>query len=261
MPLLDPHRYPLVRSFMPSPVEAGHLAFAHAVLDGAMPGSVVVDDAVVPTGAIILNDCDFHVAVGRAPVGDAAGLVREAVAANRAGRGEIWCSTEPWADALRPHFTAARWRNEYHPPTVLPPARELPVGYSLQPIDARIAARFGEDGVDPWVVEIWGGVEPFLDKTFGFAVLRPDTRLAAFCTFCGIGGGEVEIEIGTAPEERQKGLAYAAARAFMAESFRRGIAPAWTCGTSNLPSAKLADALGYHYFRKVEGFAIVEAQV
>lgn len=261
MPLLESHRYPLVRAFMPSAAEAGHLAFAHAVLDGTMPGSVVVDDAVLPTGAIIFNDCDFHVAIGRAPRTDVRRLVNEAVAANTAGRGQIWCSTPEWADALRPHFTSGKWRNEYHPPAALPPERPVPAGYALQPIDARLASRFAEDGVDPWVIEIWGGLDAFLEKTFGFAAVTDGGRLAAFCTFCGIGGGEAEIEIGTSGDHRQKGLAYVAGRAFMAEAMRRGIVPAWTCATENTPSARLADALGYHYFRKVEGFAVVDAKV
>lgn len=260
MAVLDPSRYPIVRSFMPPASEAGHLAFAHAVLDGVMPGTVVVDDAVVPTGAIILNDCDFHVAAGRAPRSEVAGLVREAVTANKAGRGEIWCSTPEWADALRPHFPTGKWRNEYHPPTELPAERPLAAGYSIQPIDARLAGRFAEDGVDPWVIEIWGGIDAFMEKTFGFAAVTEEGRLAAFCTFCGIGGGEVEIEIGTSAEHRQKGLAFATGRAFMAEAMRRGIIPAWTCATENEPSAKSADALGYRYFRKVEGFPIANAK-
>lgn len=259
MPLLDPLQFVRVRPIMPPASDAGHLAFAHAVVDGLMPGSIIVDDLVLPGGAIIENDCDFHVAVGEPPHHGVDTLVREAVAANKAGRGDIWCSNERWADALRPHFSGSRWRNEYHPPTTLPPTRDLPPGYTLVSIDARIAARFAEDGVDPWVIDIWGGIDAFLAQTFGFAVVDEAGKLASFCTFCGLGGGEAEIEIGTSDTHRQKGLAYIAGRAFMAESMSRGIAPAWTCATDNEPSARLADSLGYHYFRKVEGFSISAA--
>lgn len=256
MPFLDPAQFTRVRPLIPSPHDAGHMAFGHAVIDGLMPGSVIVDDLVIPRGAVIENDCDFHVAIGEPPASGIATLAREIVEANRAGRGDVWCSNERWADALRPFFGEPRWRNEYHAPETLPASRELPAAYALVPIDARLAARFAEDGVDPWVVEIWGGVEAFVQQTFGFAAVTDAGRLAAFCTFCGLGGGEAEIEIGTSPEHRQKGLAYAVAVPFMAEARTRGIDPAWTCASDNTPSARLAESLGYQLFRKVEGFSI-----
>ena len=130
----------------------------------------------------------------------------------------------------------------------------MPDGFTLLPLDPPIAEKF-RGTVDPWVVDIWGGPQVFGARIFGWAVMRGD-ELASFCTFCGLGGGETEIEIGTNDSYRRLGLAYAAGRAFIQTSTARGFRPAWTCSTGNTGSERLAEKLGFVPFRQVTGYPI-----
>lgn len=85
--------------------------------------------------------------------------------------------------------------------------------------------------------------------------VSPPTRTA--CAFGGpTGCVEAEIEIGTAPRFRGSGLAEVVGRAFIAEAERRGFVPSWTCAAGNLPSARLAERLGFRFTRHVVGFPL-----
>jgi len=225
---------------------------AHAVIDGRMPGHVLADRAAQPRSAIVLNDGGFHTAFGEPPDEPLSALVAWLVT-------EL-VSPEPgllidvsgrWAVALRGLLPGAYARDEYHAPTAPPQARPLPAGFRLVPLDADIARRF-EGAVDPWVVRIWGGPEAFAQQAFGHAVLGPGGELASFCATLAIGGGEAEVEIGTADAYKARGLAHAAGCAFMTECYARGLVPAWTTRADNRPSQRLAASLGYVRFRSVE---------
>jgi RimJ/RimL family protein N-acetyltransferase len=125
----------------------------------------------------------------------------------------------------------------------------------LRPIDEELATR-SEAGIDDFV-QIWGGPTQFAERSFGVAVLSGDSLVAA-CTACAIGGhrGEVEaeIDVGTAPAHRQKGLAAVAAVAFFDLCRVRGVTPAWSCDSKNLASQRAAVHLGFSEFRKIIGF-------
>jgi RimJ/RimL family protein N-acetyltransferase len=68
---------------------------------------------------------------------------------------------------------------------------------------------------------------------------------------------EAEIEIGTDAAHRQKGLSVIAAVAFFEQCRERGVIPAWTCDSKNLPSQRTAARLGFRKFRDVMGFRMV----
>lgn len=243
-----------VRPLIPHGI--GHVTFSLGILDGRMPGQVWVDDPDEPRTAIVMSDADFGLVFGE-PV---ANLVRESLPAmlaeNNAEKPELVATSPAWATALS-FLGEPRRRNEYHfaglPPGV---TRILPPTYRLAPIDVAIARMF-EGAVDPWVVEaVWGGPERFVERAFGWAVLSDDGSLASFCTVCAIGGGEAEVEIGTDPGHRRRGLALAAGARFIVESLSRGLTPAWTCSTGNAGSERLAELLGFQFVRTVDCFAL-----
>ncbi len=243
-----------VRPLLPPPSQAGHLAMAHAVIDGTMPGHVLADPAgpgATPRWALVLNDCGFHTAFGTPPDAPAVqALVAQAAAIVSSEPGLVVDVSGRWAEALHPLLPGGYFRDEYHAPAALPPSRPLPPGFRLMPLDAEIARRF-EGAVDPWVVRIWGGPEAFARASFGHAVLGPGGELASFCAALAVGGGEAEVEIGTAERFQGRGLAHAAGCAFMASAMARGLVPAWTTRADNAPSHRLATSLGYARFRRV----------
>jgi len=235
---------------VPRARDAGHMAFVHAVIEGRQPGHAFVDDTHAPRSALVFNHAGFAFALGRSrpdlvvPIFMA--LIDDPSIENQPTA--LWCTAPSWADALRPYFHEERSRDEFHFDAARAPiAVELAPGYRLQSMDEVLASRWGE-GLDAWVVRIWGGPKQFAERAFGIAVLQGDD-LVADCTVCAIGGPrperEAEIEIGTAPAHRRKGLALGAAVAFFEQCRSRGLTPAWTCDSLNTASRRLAEQLGF----------------
>lgn len=252
-----------VLGLVPAPSDAGHMAFVHAVLEGSMPGFVLVDAAAVPKSAIVGNLAGFWFALGEPPgsmTGDEIVEIRARVPGDEPTA--LWCTSPGWAKVLTPHLGEGEERIEFHPPATPRATLAAPAGYELRPLDAPLAATFQASGVDPWVVDIWGGAEAFAARSFGFALLKHG-NLVSFCTACALQergvGREAEIEIGTTEGERDKGLAEVAGRAFMVEARVRGYVPAWTCAAANPASERLALKLGYTEARRVRGFPLAAA--
>jgi len=252
---LEPAECPRALPLIPHGI--GHVSFSHAVIEGTMPGQVWADNAAHPATAVVMSDADFCLAFGE-PRGD---LVRESLpellAANNSEKPELWATTDGWAAELA-MLGPPSHRNEFHfeglPGSEASP--QLPPGYRLAPLEPALAATFGQAGVDPWVVRIWGGPERFATDAFGWAVLDESGALASFCTTCSIGGGEAEIEVGTASAHRRKGLATAAGARFIAGCIERGLVPAWTCAAGNAGSNRLAEILGFRFTRTVTGYPL-----
>lgn len=255
---LDPRQFDRILPLVPDHKKAGHMAFVHAMIEGRMAGAVFVDDAVRPRSALACNASGFWLALGE-PRSD---LVEEALPGLVNGLAGVEPSllfggSEGWTAVLASLFEGPVLRTEFqHAPIRASSARpDVPAGFELRPIDEGIARQF--DGrVDPWVVRIWGGPERFVRDCFGYAVLQ-DGVLASFCTACGIGGSEAEVEVGTAMDSRRQGLAFVVCDAFMRECERRGLAPSWTCDSGNEPSQRLARSLGFVAFREVTGYRVV----
>jgi len=209
----------LLRRLVPLHREAGHTALVHAIIDGQQPGSVFVDDPSAPQSALAFNHSGFALALGEARP-DLVGPMLPMLITQpwlTAEPTSLWCTMPEWAPALRPFFNEELSRDEFHfEPQRTPDRSGVPPGYRLRALDEALAARWG-DGLDPWVVRIWGGPARFAELAFGTGVLFDDA-LVAICTVGAIAGypGEVEaeIEIGTAPVHRRNGLAVAAAVAF-----------------------------------------------
>lgn len=253
---LPRERSSIILPLVPPSSEAGHMTFVHAMLEGRQRGQVWVDDAGQPRSAVVMSDADFCVAIGEARGDLVAASLPAMMAECRAEKPQLLASTPAWEAALNPLSAVKRPRNEYHfrgLPEAMASLRP-PGGYKLVPLDADIARKF-EGRVDPWVVRIWGGPGRFVEEAFGWAVMRGD-ELASFCTACAIGGREAEIEIGTADDSRKLGLATVAGAAFIRSCFERRLDPAWTCEVGNTGSERLAEKLGFEFFRTIGGYAL-----
>ena len=120
----------------------------------------------------------------------------------------------------------------------------LPPEYTLLPIDAALCERFSDLAFAYQL--LWGGTQSFLAHGFGYCVLA-DAELASACdtAFCAAGWAEMGVE--TRVPYRRQGLARQVATAFILESLRRDLEPAWECWWENEPSQKLAERLGFHW--------------
>jgi RimJ/RimL family protein N-acetyltransferase len=233
------------------------MAFVHGVIARRMPGRVLVDDAASPRTALVLGASGFLFALGRPDADAVARAVPDLL--EREGRIEaaaLWATSRAWEGALDGIFEKRTTRKEFRrdPRHASLRVRPLPAAHRVVPLDRAIAARLG-DSADDWLLRVWGGSDAFVEHSFGVAVLRGD-ELASFCAACAIGDGEAEVEVGTSPRERRRGLATHAALAFFADCRRRGLEPAWTCGAGNLASDRLARRLGFRPVRYVAGYPL-----
>lgn len=237
------------------------MAFVHAVLDGAMPGAVFVDDAAAPRAAVVANDCDFWFALGAPDAAFLAAVIPVLVEERTryAPRPWLWATTAAIADVLAPMFAESERRKEFHwQPEAAAPAAGLPPGITLAPLDAALAGRIAGH-MDPWIANIFGGPEALTARSFGWFAVDGGEPVA-MCIACAIGGPdgaiEAEIEVGTDPAYQQRGLATAVVSAFIATCRERGALPAWTCAADNEPSWRLAQRCGFVEFREVTGHTI-----
>jgi RimJ/RimL family protein N-acetyltransferase len=254
---LEPVHYEAVRPLIPSAEEAGHTAFAHAVLDRMLPGRVFADQASNPAAAVICPDNGFLMGVGqpdRALADDALSVLMGDFLERHAESRLVVAPTDGWDQVLNGLLPVRSLRLEYR--YVGPaPAPALPDGYALEPFSTKAARLFGR-GVDPWVIRTLGGPDSAAARTFGAVVMAPDGSLGAACIASAIGGGEAEIEIGTDPRHRKRGLATAAGVAFIDACRERGVGPAWTCDLLNLASRATASRLGFELVRQVAVYPV-----
>ncbi|MCK9520204.1 MAG: GNAT family N-acetyltransferase, partial [Dehalococcoidia bacterium] len=231
MHLLDPTGFARVAPLVPPHTQAGHMAFAWALLEGRQSGHVWVDDANRPRSAIVCNDCEFWFVLGEPRPDLVAGVMPELLRRLPTNNTALWCTSPEWETALAPLFAQTSHRKEFHfePEKAEITRVALPPRLRLAPIDAAIAARFKEPYLDPWVARVaWGDPEQMAAKSFGWAVMDGD-RPVSFCAACAIGGPrgavEAEIEIITDADYRGRDLATAAALAFFASCRERGMVP------------------------------------
>jgi RimJ/RimL family protein N-acetyltransferase len=118
----------------------------------------------------------------------------------------------------------------------------VPAGFKLHPIDQALLDKFGTDRFP------WESPRVFLEKGFGFWLLAGE-EIACECSSAFIGGRAAETNIHTEEKYQRRGLATAAASAFIVECLARGLRPNWECWWENKPSVALAQKLGFEPIR------------
>lgn len=263
MEALTPDQYKRVAPLVRASGMRGHLAFVYEVIDGLKKGVIYVDQPQNPKTALVCNETGFFFAFGEP---DEA-LVRPVVV-------QLWnfkrwpyltClfgSTPDWGSVLKQIFEplgakpTARLGFELRD---VPPVQPVPGGYTLEPITAEMGKTIldgtGTDGygIDPWFIRICGGAEGYAAHGLGLA-LTYEGQIASICGFCALAQREAELEVGTIPAQRGKGLAEVVSRAFMDQCRSRGYEPIYTCTSANQPSRAVARKLGYVEVEEVTGY-------
>jgi RimJ/RimL family protein N-acetyltransferase len=235
-----------------------HLALAHTLLEGRQEGQIFVDDCDRPRTALVWPRNGFCFLFGEVEADGFERFLPELLARHLVDKCAVYATSAAWRERLDRLFTQRVSRSgfEFHAlPASQPEASEpMPLGIALQRMTPSVLAKWGR-GLDPWVIEIWGGPERLAAEAPGFCLLAGD-RIISFATACAIGGGEAEVEVGTAPEFRGQGLAERVCRAFIEECLARGLRPAWSSSTGNTPSEALARKLGFVKTEEVHGYPL-----
>lgn len=269
MPELAPVSFERVTPLVRASGMRGHLALVYEVLERRMPGEVYVDALASPRTALVCNRNGFYFAFGEPDEAFMRPLVEFYWDLNLAENyTTLFGCTPPW-DALLDRLCAplgaereSRLGFERRSQPAQPPP---PEGFSLQPITAGLAGRIldgsGSGGyrIDPWFIRIAGGPQAYAALELGMALMAGD-QIASLCGACGLGGGEAEMEVGTVPAYRGRGLAAIACDAFMAQCQERGLHPAYTCSSSNAPSRAVAHKLGFVEVEEIHGYRLFQVE-
>jgi RimJ/RimL family protein N-acetyltransferase len=114
----------------------------------------------------------------------------------------------------------------------------MPEGFRLQLMDRHLVERS-----DPGLGTLWGSIDNFLARAFGFCVLRDD-EIVSRCSTVALGDRRFETGVGTEERYRRQGFATLAACAFIERSLELNLAPEWGC-YYNVASRALALKLGF----------------
>lgn len=228
-----------------------HLCCA-AVLAGACPGWVYVDDVTSPRAAL-LGSPEGEFLAGEPDEGFAVALAG-LVATDRVALGDmhVVCADEGWVPllatvmgGLAPLAEERRYYEFDQPSVAVPP---VPEGFALVPVDAALLARTtlrNHAAVADWGMANWGGATDFLARGAGACVVRGDALASWSLADCAV-DSRAEIGIATDPDFRRRGLATVATAATVAACLARGYARiGWHCWTRNLGSRAVAERVGF----------------
>lgn len=249
---LHPHQFALL---IPLFERSSYGALAAGTLVGAHPGRVFVDQLPEPRMGLVCTRVGYHFLTGQPSpqqAQQAADLFRTTLIPwqmENFQNGEFLLFFHPPAwqaglfSALEPlHPLLIHKQRRTLPGAFNAPAARLPAGMRLCALTPALV------NAQPELREtaglFYGSVEGFIENGFGVALLDGEEAACVCRTVFGA-GDEVEIDIHTAEPYRRRGLAYAAACAFIQACQARGLRPVWGCWPDNTPSVALAQKLGF----------------
>lgn len=118
----------------------------------------------------------------------------------------------------------------------------LPPGYELKPFDKDLYEQSTKAEWSQEFVECFDSAEEFLERGFGYGIVK-DGELVAGATTQTVYDGGAETQLATREDQRGQGLAKAVAAAFVLEGQRRGTRICWDA--ANLTSLHIATSIGF----------------
>lgn len=232
----------------------------YSVLEGRQWGAIFVDNTADPRTALV---CGHQVRVyygfGEANTERLRRFAPELLAEHLTeGSCALFATSPAWCDTLDELFTTryTRIAFDFRPSAGCPPLdgeEPLPDEFELRPVDA--AAEIMNDWWRDYFGRLWGSIEAFLEQQVGFCVTSGNS-IVSICAPTVIGGGEAEIQVWTADEFRNRGLARRTAAAFLRQCRERGLKPGWTTDVENLVSRALAPKLGFVPVGEIFGYRL-----
>jgi RimJ/RimL family protein N-acetyltransferase len=225
-------------------------AIIFAVIEGNTPGRIFVDHPQHPrVGLLRFSGGELYLA---GPADDQAlnREIGELILNDLAAPPHllIFGLSEAWQgvldDLLKEHGVMRVVREEF----VLDPARfraahadwrtRVPAGFHVQQMDRDLALRS-----DPSHEILWGSIDNFYARAFGFCVLKGD-EIVSRCSPVALGDRRFETGVNTQERYRQQGFATLACCAFIERCLEGGFLPEWGC-YYNKASKALALKLGF----------------
>lgn len=225
-------------------------AYIEAGLTGVNPARVLVDDPERPTAALMCRTYEFF--VGGAPRTGIDTFIRDAPSESG-----VWdqfygfvAVNEAWNDhlyTLQPGLQVEDRRSFRFDPARIASVRgaadRVPVGLRLVAVTADLAEIVDQE-LNETIGSTWGGYDRFAAHGFGAAILDGERPVSVTFTNV-VAGGDANLAVITAPDYRRRGLAMLTSQACIELAHERGLIATWDCDLANVPSGKLAEALGF----------------
>ncbi len=239
-----------------------HMACVYTIIEERQAGGIFVDDPEHPQTVLVCPNSGFWFLFGDPANDGFREFLPELLAEHRVDKCAVFATSAAWRQVLDPLLgpSIARTGFEFRPdpaPRDASGRERLPESCSLEPMTEQVV-RHWSPGVDPWVLQIWGGARGFAERSFGCCVTF-EGQVVSIAAAAAIGGGEVEIEVGTAPEFRRQGLATVCCRALLEECAARHLRPGWSCAAGNGPSAALGRKLGFVEQEEIYGYPLARS--
>lgn len=205
---------------------------------------------------------DFLYLFGICPKGEQAMELKEQLY-KQCDCGFITPSDERWAEWLQESFAGEyrimsryimrRDRNHFSEDVLKTYIKELPSGIRIHKMDKRLYHLALKEYWSRNFCSNFEKPEDFEQDGLGFAAF--DGRcMVSGCSACGISQGMITVEVATKKEYRRQGIALACSASFVLHCLEQGIYPCW--GAQNLPSASLAEKLGYIFEKEYQVYKL-----
>ncbi|MNM93818.1 GNAT acetyltransferase [compost metagenome] len=167
---------------------------------------------------------------------------------NEGERFTLFSSSQKWNEVLQERLSnevsiIRRYAFSYRGDVDVRHRSLLPPDFTIQRIDGDMIHKSIEFQ-DDYYAEYWGSVSNFLKNGLGFCVAYKG-KVVSECTSIFKSENFAEIDIATHSDFRGKGLALAAAQAFIDYCTVNNITPCWDCDVDNISSIKLAEKMGF----------------
>ncbi len=269
MQLINPENYPSVRALFKE-LEVSH-ALVEALFDGNLQAKIFTERGSNPqTGMIVYKSRVLICGNASLPGFDERlkQLFTETLIPAHKAAGQdafLFCFSDPaWKAVLENAFseyTLYHGERQYYETTDFQstPGLPLPDGFSLRLITPEFMASdiAGLDQIHEEMCSERTSIEDFLAHSFGLCPVY-ENEIAGWCMSEYNTGSRCEIGIATAEKHQRKGIATLAAKAFLAESHRRGITRVgWDCWKRNIASAASARKAGLALVEEYPAVVIV----
>jgi GNAT superfamily N-acetyltransferase len=259
---LKPDQYHRVLPLVETSEMKGCHAKWYSVIEGTQEGEILVDDPTRPGTAIICGHrVGAYYVFGDAESDAFPTFIPEFLSQHLSERFyALFATSDAWRRRLDALFPAgyARLAFTFQPPADWPPSGwrdRIPSGLILKRVDAADCRRIQAAMGGPWFTDLWGSIDRFLARGFGFCLLDGE-ELASSCLSAVVGGAEAEIQINTASRFHRRGLATLCAIAYAEHCRAHGMKPGWTTDIGNTPSMGLARKAGFVCLGEIYGYRL-----
>jgi RimJ/RimL family protein N-acetyltransferase len=241
-----------------------------AVLNGANPGRILVDDPLNPTAGFVVSPEAAYLSGDAGNSDFCTSLETFLRDTNNLGL-PMWhlilvVSSERWTKRLiemAGENGIVRYARRHYLCDCEGDLRALPPppGVALKRIDEGFLAANAwtiPEHIECWIRNNWGSQAHFLSAGFGVATVCGAEVVAWSIADC-VSEGICEIGIHTAPEWRRKGMGAFTANGAVRHAFSIGMkAVGWHCHEENVGSWRTAEKAGFSLERKYEEYRICE---